>query len=85
MTVPEVPIELRLDNPKISEIGVRLKETAENVRMLVRKLENKPPELPDPPGLVWAYHEIGVNVPAGAIERVGWSFGLRKNGWARTM
>lgn len=68
---PEVPLGIRLENSKISEAGVKLKETLNNVKVVVEKLENKPSGAPDPPGLVWAYFNLDVDVPADKIDS-GW-------------
>jgi PGF-pre-PGF domain-containing protein len=64
-------------------VRVQLKEAEENVRVIVQKLETKPPELPDPPGLVWAYHNISLNVSPDVIENAWIEFWVLKE-WLAT-
>ena len=81
--VPETPLELRIENSKFTRVWVDLKEARNNVTTTIEKLEEKPPELPDPPGLVWAYHQIDINVPEDAIENAEIDFWVSKE-WLST-
>ena len=83
MVLPDTPIDLKVENSRISRITIDLAKIRENVRMVVEKLERKPPELPEPPGLVWAYIQIDVNVPEDAIENAGIYFWVLKE-WLAT-
>ena len=80
---PETPVSLEIQNSTISKIEMSLVETREQVNITIEKLEERPPDLPEPPGLVWAYHEIGSNVPKEAIESAGISFCVMKE-WLKT-
>lgn len=57
---------------------VNLKESFEDVKIIIEKLDRKPPELPEPLGLVWAYHQIDVNVPEEVIENAEINFWVLK-------
>ena len=81
--VPETPIELRIENSKISRVWLNLGEARENVKTTIEKLEEKPPGLPDPLGFVWTYHRIEVNVPEDAIENAEIDFWVPKE-WLTT-
>ena len=83
VVTPELPLRLKIDNSKISEVFVDLKQQMEDVRVIAEKLAEKPPELPEPPGLVWAYHEININVPEDAIENAEINFWVLKE-WLAT-
>ena len=83
VVTPELPLRLKIDNSKISEVFVDLKQQMEDVRVIAEKLAEKPPELPEPPGLVWAYHEININVPEEAIENAEINFWVLKE-WLAT-
>jgi len=67
-------ISFELENSKISEMGISLNEDYENVRITLEKLKEKPPDLPEPPGQVWAYYQIDVNVPEFGIENATINF-----------
>ncbi|MEM1704050.1 MAG: carboxypeptidase regulatory-like domain-containing protein, partial [Zestosphaera sp.] len=41
-------------------------------------LIEKPPEVPSPPGLVYAYHKIDVNIPEASIEKADITFWVMK-------
>ena len=79
----ETPFELRIENSKFTRIWIDLKEARENVKTTIEKLEGKPLGLPDPLGLVWAYHRIEVNVPEDAIENAEIDFWVPKE-WLTT-
>lgn len=80
---PETPVSLELENSTISKIEMRLAETREKVNMTIEKLDEKPPELPEPHGLVWAYHKISVNLPDEEIESARIGFWVLKD-WLKT-
>jgi len=80
---PEEPIRLGVENSRISELKMNLKEPREDLEISLKKLRKKPPELPDPPGLVWAYQEISTNIPEEAIENAGINFWVLKE-WLET-
>ncbi|MDH5815664.1 MAG: PGF-pre-PGF domain-containing protein [Candidatus Nezhaarchaeota archaeon] len=76
--VVDVPINLNISNSIISNISVRLREIVRNVTIYFEKLVEKPPEVPSPPGLVYAYHRIDVNIPEASIEKADVTFWVMK-------
>ncbi|MEM4453060.1 MAG: hypothetical protein QW182_07675, partial [Thermosphaera sp.] len=66
--VVDAPINLNISNSIISNISVRLGEIVRNVTIYFEKLIEKTPEVPSPPGLVYAYHKIVVNIPEAHRE-----------------
>ncbi|MEM2370892.1 MAG: PGF-pre-PGF domain-containing protein [Candidatus Bathyarchaeia archaeon] len=81
--VADAPINLNISNSLISNVSVRLRETIRNVTIYFEKLVEKPPEVPSPPGLVYAYHKIDVNVPEASIEKADITFWVLKE-WLAT-
>jgi PGF-pre-PGF domain-containing protein len=75
---PEVPLELRMENSKISRVLVDLKKARENVKVTIEKLQGRPSGLPNPPGLTWAYCRIEVSVPDDAVENAEIDFWVSK-------
>jgi PGF-pre-PGF domain-containing protein len=75
-----VPLVLGLENWAVSGVSLTLRNARDNVEVVLRKLEERPPELPAPPGLVYAYVSIDVNVPDEAIENAEIVFWVPK-GW----
>ncbi|MEM4452766.1 MAG: PGF-pre-PGF domain-containing protein [Thermosphaera sp.] len=78
INVADVPINLTIGNSTVSNIFIKLRETLENVTIYFEKLVEKPPEVPDPPGLVYTYHKIDVNVPEAFIEKASITFCVPK-------
>ncbi|MEM4489475.1 MAG: PGF-pre-PGF domain-containing protein [Desulfurococcaceae archaeon] len=76
--VADVPINLTIENSTISNVFIKLREVIKNVTIYFEKLVEKPPEVPDPPGLVYAYHKIDVNVPEDTIEKANITFWVLK-------
>jgi PGF-pre-PGF domain-containing protein len=83
VAAPEAPIKLNITNSMVSNISITLKETARNVTIFFEKLVEKPPDVPEPPGLVYAYHEISINIPEGAIKEANITFWVLKE-WLAT-
>jgi PGF-pre-PGF domain-containing protein len=79
----EAPIKLNITNSIVSNISITLKETVRNVTIFFEKLVEKPPDVPEPPGLVYAYHEISINIPEGAIKEANITFWMLKE-WLAT-
>jgi PGF-pre-PGF domain-containing protein len=75
---PETPIKLNITNSHISSISIVLKEVATNVTIFFEKLVDKPPTIPKPPGLVYAYHEISVNISKEALKGANITFWISK-------
>ncbi|MEM4004588.1 MAG: PGF-pre-PGF domain-containing protein, partial [Desulfurococcaceae archaeon] len=78
INVADVPINLTIGNSTISNVFIKLRETLKNVTIYFEKLVEKPPEVPDPPGLIYAYHRIDVNVPEAFIEKANITFWVLK-------
>jgi PGF-pre-PGF domain-containing protein len=83
VAAPEAPIKLNITNSIVSNISITLKETVRNVTIFFEKLVEKPPDVPEPPGLVYAYHEISINIPEGAIKEANITFWVLKE-WLAT-
>jgi PGF-pre-PGF domain-containing protein len=83
VATPETPIKLNITNSHISNISITLKEVARNVTILFEKLTEKPLEIPEPPGLVYAYHEISVNISKEAFKGANVTFWVLKD-WLAT-
>ena len=75
---PETPIKLNITNSHISSISITVKEVATNVTIFFEKLVDKPPTIPEPPGLVYAYHEISVNISKEALKGANITFWISK-------
>ena len=80
---PETPVTLELENSTISKIEMTLGEIRWHVNMTIEKLKERPSELPEPLGLLWAYYEIRVNVPDYTIESARVEFRVPKE-WLET-
>ncbi len=80
---PEAPIRLNITNSIISNISIMLREIAKNVTIFFEKLVEKPPDVPEPPGLVYAYHEISINVREEALKGANITFWVLKE-WLAT-
>lgn len=76
--VADTPINLSISNSLVSNVYIKLKEVARNITIYLEKLMEKPPEVPEPPGLVYAYHKIDVSVPEGLIEKANITFWVLK-------
>jgi PGF-pre-PGF domain-containing protein len=75
---PETPIKLNITNSHISSISITLKGLARNVTIFFEKLVEKPPQIPKPPGLVYAYHEISINISKDVIKSANITFYVSK-------
>lgn len=76
--VTDAPINLSISNSSISSISIKLKDVIKNVKIYFEKLIEKPPEVPNPPGLVYAYHKIELNVSENSIEKANITFWIPK-------
>jgi PGF-pre-PGF domain-containing protein len=83
VAAPEAPIKLNITNSLISNITITLKETARNVTIFFEKLVEKPTDVPEPQGLVYAYHEISISIPEDAIKGANITFWVPKE-WLAT-
>ena len=83
VATPEAPIKLNITNSLISNISITLKETAKNVTIFFEKLVEKPPDVPEPPGPVYAYHEISINIREEALKYANITFWVLKE-WLET-
>lgn len=79
----DVHINLNLSNSLISNISIRLKKDAKNITIYFEKLIELPIEVPKPPGLVYAYHKIDVNISESSIEKANLTFWVLKE-WLAT-
>jgi PGF-pre-PGF domain-containing protein len=83
VAAPEAPIKLNITNSIVSNISITLKETVRNVTIFFEKLVEKPPDVPEPPGLVYAYHEISISISEEAIKEANITFWVLKQ-WLTT-
>ncbi|MEM4524370.1 MAG: PGF-pre-PGF domain-containing protein [Archaeoglobaceae archaeon] len=81
--VADVPIDLNISNSLISNVSIRLREIVKNVTIYFEKLIEKPPDVPSPSGLVYAYHKIDANIPEVSIEKADITFWVPKE-WLAT-
>ncbi|MEM2126975.1 MAG: PGF-pre-PGF domain-containing protein [Candidatus Bathyarchaeia archaeon] len=80
---PRTSINLNINNSMISNISISVSQELRDVKIFFEKLLEKPPELSEPPGYVWAYHEISAKIPEEAIEDAKMTFWVSK-GWLVT-
>jgi len=83
IATPEAPIRLNITNSHITNISIALKEVVKNVTIYFEKLPNRPPNVPKPPGLVYAYYEISVSASEEALKGADITFWVLK-GWLAT-
>lgn len=75
---PGAPIKLEIVNSHITNISIALKDVVENVTIYFKKLSGRPTEVSKPPGPVYAYHEISVNVAEEALKGANITFWVLK-------
>jgi PGF-pre-PGF domain-containing protein len=68
VVAPEAPVSINITNSHISNISIKLKDVAKNVTISFEKIFSKPLEIPEPPGVVYAYNEINVSVSKDLLE-----------------
>ena len=78
VATPEAPIRLNITNSHITNISIALKEVVKNVTIYFEKLPDRPPDVPKPPGLVYAYHEISVSISKEALKGAEITFWVLK-------
>jgi len=83
VATPEAPIRLNITNSHVTNISIALKEVVKNVTIYFEKLPDRPPNVPKPPGLVYAYHEISVSVSKEALKGADITFWVLKE-WLAT-
>jgi PGF-pre-PGF domain-containing protein len=83
LVTPETPIKLNITNSNITDILITLKEIARNVTIFFEKVIEKPPDVPEPPGLVYAYYEISINITEEVIKEANITFWVPKE-WLAT-
>jgi len=83
VATPEAPIRLNITNSHITNISIALKEVVKNVTIYFEKLPDRPPNVPKPPGLVYAYHEISVSISKEALKGADITFWVLKE-WLAT-
>ena len=71
---PETPISLDIANSHITNIYIALKEVVENATIYFEKLPHRPPNVPSPPGLVYAYYEVGVSISKESFKGANITF-----------
>jgi len=79
----DAPISLNISNSHISNLSIKLKEVIRNVTIYFEKIDEKPPEVSSPPGLVYAYYKIDVNISETSIEKADITFWVLKE-WLAT-
>lgn len=82
ITVASVPagaqLRLNIGNSAITNISIVLKKEFENVTIFFEKLAQRPQGIPEPPGSVYAYFNISVNVSREVIKGVNITFWVEK-------
>ena len=78
VATPEAPVRLRIANSHITEISIVFKEVAKNVTIYFEKLLERPLSVPKPPGLVYAYYKISMNISREVLKEAHITFWVLK-------
>jgi len=78
VATPEAPMRLSIANSHITDISIALKEVVKNATICFEKLFERSLNVPKPPGLVYAYYEISVNISKEALKGANITFWVLK-------
>lgn len=74
----DTPVEVHLENSKVSKVKVNFSTNSENVNISIKKIEKEDAGVPEPSGQVYSYHEIRIRTTQGSVEKSKINFKVSK-------